>query len=587
MHAPSLNASTRLTIAAGLLAAITIFPFLSRFHFLPLPQWWGEITVVVLAAFAMLCLPRQRISWPRSSQWMLLMALVWAVQPWFVPLYFPGLNQASALAFVALSVLALAVSRWRQALGSEAVVSVLAKALLIGTLLQSLIGLAQVTGLAEAMGGVLFYDSSHPTTNVFGHIGQRNQYAHYLTWGVIAGVWLLASGQIARRWGWAAIAWLALSIAFAGSRTVLLYTVAMLLLAGGWHWRLRQALSWRLFKMMALAVVLMVAMQFALPLGEKLLAPLLHGPVAASGLERLAANSDGMGARRLAEWGKAWIVFTEHPWFGYGWYQYASESVRLQMLPQFANAGVNSGLFANAHNLVFQLLAEMGLAGTLCALLGFAWAVWPYFGRRAEAVHVIPLAIMSVTLIHSMLEYPLWYLYFPAVLVMMLALAPEGDDVTVDWLMPVYAVLAIALLALAAYGSWRYREMQGLYYPTSQRQQQRLEQIIRHEPMFASHALGLLDDVITPTPAALKTQRHWLELMAAFRPYPDVLRRKAQMEALAGEDDKAAHTFSLALASFPTYAPDFLEELDEDEPAWARLRQMAQQAVDKLPPQYR
>ena len=582
-----MNATSRLHLAAGLLAAITIFPFLSRFHFLPLPQWWGEITVVVLAAFAMLCLPRQRISWPRSSQWMLLMALVWAVQPWFVPLYFPGLNQASALAFVALSVLALAVSRWRQAVGSEAAVSVLAKALLIGTLLQSLIGLAQVTGLAEAMGGVLFYDSSHPTTNVFGHIGQRNQYAHYLTWGLIAGVWLLASGQIARRWGWAAIAWLALSIAFAGSRTVLLYTVAMLLLAGGWHWRLRQALSWRLFKMMALAVVLMVAMQFALPLGEKLLAPLLHGPVAASGLERLAANSDGMGARRLAEWGKAWIVFTEHPWFGYGWYQYASESVRLQMLPQFANAGVNSGLFANAHNLVFQLLAEMGLAGTLCALLGFAWAVWPYFGRRAEAVHVIPLAIMSVTLIHSMLEYPLWYLYFPAVLVMMLALAPEGDDVTVDWLMPVYAVLAIALLALAAYGSWRYREMQGLYYPTSQRQQQRLEQIIRHEPMFASHALGLLDDVITPTPAALKTQRHWLELMAAFRPYPDVLRRKAQMEALAGEDDKAAHTFSLALASFPTYAPDFLEELDEDEPAWARLRQMAQQAVDKLPPQYR
>jgi len=139
-------------------------------------------------------------------------------------------------------------------------------------------------------------------------------------------------------------------------------------------------------------------------------------------LERLAANSDGMGARRLAEWGKAWIVFIEHPGYGFGWYQYASESVRLQMLPQFANAGVNSGLFANAHNLVFQLLAEMGLVGTLCALLGFAWAAWPYFSRRVEPVHLVPLAIMAVTLIHSMLEYPLWYLYFPAVLVMMLAL---------------------------------------------------------------------------------------------------------------------------------------------------------------------
>jgi len=587
MLVPLLDVNRRLMIAAGLLAAITIFPFLSRFHFLPLPQWWGEITVVVLSSCTMLCLPRASIAWPRSSQWLLLMAGVWAIQPWFVSLHFPGLNQATALAFISLSVLALAVAHWQRLAGTDQVVNTLAKGLLIGTLLQSLIGLAQVSGLAEAMGGVLFYDGSHPTTNVFGHIGQRNQYAHYLTWGVIAGVWLMACGQLSRRLGWASIAWLSLSIAFAGSRTVLLYTLAMVVLAAIWHWRLRQPLTWRLLKTMALAVALMVAMQFALPLTEKLLAPLLHGPVAASGLERLAANSDGMGARRLAEWGKAWIVFTEHPWFGFGWYQYAAESVRLQMLPQFANAGVNSGLFANAHNLVFQLLAEMGLAGTLCALLGFIWAAWPYFGRRVQAVHLIPVAIMAVTLIHSMLEYPLWYLYFPAVLVMMLALAPETDGPKLGWLMPVYALLAIAMLVLATYGSWRYREMQGLYYPSSQRQQQRLEQIIRNEPMFASHALGLLDDVIRPTPQALKTQRHWLELMAAFRPYPDVLRRKAQMEALAGEQEKAMHTFSLALASFPTYAPDFLEELDEDEPAWQGLRDMARQAVDKLPPQYR
>jgi O-antigen ligase len=575
-------------MAAALLAALTMLPFLSRFHFLPLPQWWAEISVVVMTALACLLLPHTATPWPRASRWMMWLALAWALQPWLVPVWFPGLNQATALAFVALSVLALAMHRWRELAGSDAVIGMLSKALLVGTLLQSLIGLAQVTGLAEAMGGVLFYDSSHPTTNVFGHIGQRNQYAQYLCWGIIAAVWLSVSGQLARRWCWAAVAWLALSIAFAGSRTVLLYAVAMAVLAAGWHWRLRQAVSGRLMRAMWLAVGLIVLMQFALPLGEKLLAPLLHGPVAASGLERLAANSDGMGARRLAEWGKAWMVFTEHPWFGFGWYQYASESVRLQMLPQFVNAGVNSGLFANAHNLVFQLLAEMGLAGTVLAIGGFAWAAWPYVSRQVSAAHLVPVCIMAVILIHSMLEYPLWYLYFPAVLVMMVSLAPEdARPEPLTWLMPLYSVLAIALLALSAYGSWRYREMQGLYYPSSQKQQQRLEEIIRTEPMFASHALGLLDDVITPTPQTLKTQRHWLELMAAFRPYPDVLRRKAQMEALAGEPEKAAHTFSLALASFPTYAPSFLEELDEDQPAWAPLRQMAQTAIDKLPPQYR
>ena len=97
--------------------------------------------------------------------------------------------------------------------------------------------------------------------------------------------------------------------------------------------------------------------------------PQLHCELVASGVERLAANSDGMGARRLAEWGKAWLVFREAPWFGAGWSQYAYHSVRLQLLPQFVDSGVNSGLFSNAHNLVFQLLAEGAAAELVKAVV--------------------------------------------------------------------------------------------------------------------------------------------------------------------------------------------------------------------------
>ncbi|MFC3532544.1 Wzy polymerase domain-containing protein [Vogesella facilis] len=581
-------AQRRQSLAALMLAAVASLPFLSRFHFLPLPQWWGEISVVFLTVLACYCLPWQRgAELPRTTLWMLLLAGVWAAQPLLLPVLFPGLNQATALAFVALALLGWMTAQWRAAAGNDAVIALLCKSLLLGALAQSLIGLAQLTGLAQLMGGVLFYDGAHPTTNIFGHIGQRNQYAHYLTWGVIAACWLAASEQWSRRWLAAAVLWLALSIAFAGSRTVLLYTVALALLAPWWHWRVRSATSRRMWQALWLAVVAIIAMQFVLPLGERLLAPLLHGQVVASGVERLSSNVDGMGARRLAEWGKAWLVFREAPLYGVGWSQYAAQSVRLQMLPQFANAGVNSGLFANAHNLVFQLLAEMGLLGTAAALLGFAWAVWPYLSRRVDASQLVPVAVMSVTLIHSMLEYPLWYLYFPAVLVMMASLAPASGRAAPALLPLLARGVALLMLALALYGSWRYIELQGLYYPTSQKKQQRLEQIIRSEPMFAAHALGLLDDVIQPTAAATPNQRKWLDLMAAYRPYPDVLLRKAKMEALAGEQVRAASTLRTALASFPTYAPDFLDDLDEDEPAWRELRQIAQQAVAALPAQYR
>ncbi|SCK10404.1 PglL family O-oligosaccharyltransferase [Vogesella sp. LIG4] len=572
----------RQSLAALMLAAIASLPFLSRFHYLPLPQWWGEITVVFLAALACWCMPRQAAAeLPRSALWMLLLAAVWALQPLLQPLLFPGLNHATALAFVALAVLAWATAQWRAAEGSDAVIALLCKSLLLGALAQSLIGLAQLTGLAQLLGGVLFYDSSHPTTNIFGHIGQRNQYAHYLTWGVVAACWLAASGQWSRRWLAAAVLWLSLSIAFAGSRTVLLYTVALAVLAPWWHWRVRSGESRRMWWLLWLAVVAIIAMQFALPLAERLLAPLMHGQTIASGVERLSSNADSMGARRVAEWGKAWLVFKAHPGFGVGWNQYAAESVRLQMLPQFSNSGVNSGLFTNAHNLVFQLLAEMGLLGTLAVLLGFAWAVWPYFSRRVDAAQLVPVAVMSVTLIHSMLEYPLWYLYFPAVVVIMATLVPApGRAAPLPWLLLARAG-ALLLLVLASYGSWRYEEMQGLYYPTALKKQQRLEEIIRTEPMFAAHALGLLDDVMTPSRATLKDYRKWVDLMALYRPYPDVLLRKAQMEALAGEQAKAAQTMRYALASFPTYASQFLDELDDDEPAWSGLIDIAQQVDDK------
>lgn len=584
-----MHALNRSSVAMLLLAAIASVPFLSRFHYLPLPQWWGEITVVVMAALAVLLLPAAAVRVPRASWWMLAMAAVWAIQPLLVKVLFPGLNHATALAFVALAILAFAVTRWRDVAGDVQVMDWLCWSLLWGALAQSVIGLAQLTGLAQAMGGVFFYDGSHPTTNIFGHIGQRNQYAHYLTWGVIATVWLAASERLSRRWAVAAVMWLSVSIAFAGSRTVLLYCAALLGLAPWWHWRVREVLSRRLWLGMWLAVFAMVAMQFVVPWVEHLLAPLWGSPVVASGVERLAANTDGMGARRLAEWGKAWLVFLDHPAYGVGWYQYAAESVRLQTLPQFANAGVNSGLFANAHNLVFQLLAEVGLLGTLVTLSGFVWVVSPYGLCRVRAEHLVPVAILSVTLIHSMLEYPLWYLYFPAVLVMMAALSPQtGRQIqAARWVWPLWQGLALVLLLLAAYGSWRYKEMQGLYYPSQVKQQQRLEEIIRKEPMFAAHALGLLDDVLLPSRQLTESQRQWLDLMAAYRPYPDVLRRQAQMQALAGESAQAEATMQLALASFPTYAPDFLEELDEDEPAWAGLRRIVQAAIERLPAQYR
>jgi hypothetical protein len=69
---------------------------------------------------------------------------------------------------------------------------------------------ADWSGTADRAGHTLglFYDSSHPTTNIFGHIGQRNQYAHYLMWSVVSGVYLFAVDRLARGWLALLVIWL-------------------------------------------------------------------------------------------------------------------------------------------------------------------------------------------------------------------------------------------------------------------------------------------------------------------------------------------------------------------------------------------
>lgn len=586
-------ASKGALLAWGLIA---IVPFLARFRYVPLPQWFAETHVIwlLLAAWLLLACSgslAQRL--PRVSIWMLVLALAWWAQTLVVPLSFPGLNWATAICFIAMALLGYVTQSLRVRFDSLTLINCLAWSLLIGALLQSLIGLCQVSGLAQMMRGVLFYDSMHPTTNVFGHIGQRNQYAHYLSWGILAAGYLYSTRKLSTAWALPLIGWLALSIGWSSSRTALLYAVVMFSVAGCWHCRIRQAESRRLFLTLGLIGLSIIAVQLLLPYINHLMQ--LHA--SASGVERLAADGGGMGTRRWVEWHKAWLVFQAHPMFGIGWSQFGSQSVALQIQPEFAHAAFNSSLFANSHNLILQLLAETGLAGTLLVLIGFLWVLWPYFSRPAQLESVLPLSMMAISLVHSMLEYPLWYLYFLAVFIMALALAPQRENSRRARLpritLPALSCLpAIMLLVLAVQGWHLYWEMVSLYSPTrnverDRRKVARLEEIINTQPMYAFHALNTLSNYITVNQTDIPQKLYWINRLAAFRPYSNVMLDKARLEALNGEPQQATQTLRLALASYPTYAKSYLSYLPESEAAYAPLRQIAQDAYNQLPERYK
>jgi O-antigen ligase len=529
----------------------------------------------------------------------LALGLCWAMQPEVVKTPFPGLNYAAALAWVAVAGVASITDSLRTTLSLGRITRYLAYALLIGTLLQSLAGFTQIIGLAPRLGGWVFSLDVGPSSTITGNIGQRNLYADYLMWGVVAAVYLVACGKIRLRCFVLFSTWLALSLACAASRSILLYVSALLIISSIWHVRIRDNESRRMLQAMALACALIVAAQFATPLIAQGLSLLAHMPNSlTSGLQRFLLESS-LSTRRFPEWHKAWLTVVDHPLRGIGWGQFASQSVGMQALPQFADIGYNSELFTNAHNLVMQLLAEMGIPITALAFFGFIWVILPFWRQKAAIEGLLPLACLSVTLTHSLREYPLWYVYFLAMAIVFCTLSPAPakkrsirvSGLKISWRLAFLASMSLfAIFTIHAYAP--YQALVTLNLPTTIAQQDEkrsavLRNIVEHFPLYRFHALYTLENYMDTTPQSLLQQGPWLDQLAAFHPDPSILLKQAERQALLGQAQQAQQTMRLTLSYYPKYAPAMLPFLRNGPALWQPLYALCLAANARLPKELR
>ncbi len=287
-------------------------------------------------------------------------------------------------------------------------------ALLLQALLQVAIGLAQfsmwqlpqasrwLSGHAPWVYSLISYPGSG---RVYGNLRQPNHYATAVALGYV-GLAVLAPRWRAWR-AWALSAGLTWALVVSGSRTGSVHVVLLALLV-----LLAWPRAWRDPRMGALlAAPLLYAAWWAL----------LHladhwGWI--SYLDALSRQLDQPVNARSIIWRDAWQLFGMHPWRGWGWGQIgwgleqATLAGRLHPLP-LENID-------NAHNLVLELLAETGLVGTaLCLAPALPW-LWRVSGpwRRGAAGAPARRSLLAPLLgcaflgLHSLVEYPLWYVYF-------------------------------------------------------------------------------------------------------------------------------------------------------------------------------
>ncbi len=488
--------------------------------------------------------------------------------PWLNP-FSPGPTPAVMPWLTSLACFALVLLAARR-LPPAQVAENVARAWLAAALLSAVLGLLQYFGATAAFAP---WVNGTNLGEAFGNLRQRNQFATLTNIGLAALLWWVAQARAAASPtlatppdaarpaplagqfpALAAAVLLALANAASSSRTGL--AQLLLLIAMTWAWRrhaagaasgARPGPAGRILLAAALAYA---AAAWALPALAGL------DPHASGILSRLHEGGPTCGSR-LTLWGNVLHLIGQKPWFGWGWGQldYA-HFMTLYPGARFCE------ILDNAHNLPLHLAVELGLPLALALCGGGLWLVWrakPW--HEVNATRQLAWAVLAVILLHSLLEYPLWYGPFQIASALSLWLLWRTPRLRSARLEPLGALasalsawLAIAMLAAAGYAAWDYQRISQIYLEPSLRspayRDNTLERIsdswlFRDQVRFAE----LTTTALTPENAAHINRL--TRAMLHFSPEPRVIEKLIESATLLGRDDEAVFYLARYKEAFP------------------------------------
>lgn len=491
--------------------------------------------------------------------------------PWLNP-FAPGPTPAAvpllfswACAAMLLGMWRWAPDRWRAGRWMPA----MAWAWLAAGLISSVIGLCQYFGVAANFSPWM---SQTGVGEAFANLRQRNQFATLTNISLAALLWLMATtGRFAGRSHWlmlAAAGLLAAGNAASSSRTGLLQLGLLCALFGIWgglrHVAVRRVL------LVAVGVYAMATLALPWLAGFDLSS---HGMFA-----RLRAG-DPACASRLTLWSNVLHLIAAKPWLGWGWGEldYA-HYITLYDGPRFCE------ILDNAHNLPLQLAVELGVPVALLVCGGFAW--WVLRQRpwgETDPARQLAWGVLAVILLHSLLEYPLWYGPFQVAAGLCMLLLWRGTGVEVP---PKYQqnkplthiaclLSAIVLIASIAYAAWDYHRISQIFLAPEARDAGYRDDTlvkIRSSWLFA-HQVRFAELSITPlTQANAQWTFDTAMALLDYSPEPRVVEKVIESAVMLGRDEEAMVHLARYRAAFPL-----------DHARWAQENAKLPEAVQRMP----
>ncbi len=390
------NQSTGLGWA--LWVVVAALPWLLPFHAEPWTAFYSEaLAAAVMVPIAIWAVLRHRGVWQVDTLAVavLILALVPLAQALTGLFIFTGEAVLVAVYLAAFGVVTM-VARRAEQLAPLRLADAMFASIAVAALLS--VGLALYQWFGQDWLGIL---ASPAVARAYANLGQPNNLATLLCWGLLAIWWGQARGKVGQPTALLAVAFLLTGVVLTRSRTGWL-EVAMLAMAAIY---VRRRYAAGPTSSTVLALSLWFAMLAAV---EPLVHPLLsEAPASVRG-------QTSIGSRPVI-WQLAIESIAQRPWFGYGWNQ--GVQGHMGIADRYPDLHL---IVHHAHSLLLDLMVWNGVPIGLTIAMGLA------FWARAQwrACHAMPqrllLLALALLLVHAMLELPHAYLYFlmPAAVMM-------------------------------------------------------------------------------------------------------------------------------------------------------------------------
>ncbi|MCG8325375.1 MAG: Wzy polymerase domain-containing protein [Thiotrichales bacterium] len=400
-------------ISLTCIGLVWILPFINPFHHAPLGSFVNEWIATALAIIALsgciLAKPGE-IRIPASCGFFAAFIIFIALQSFTIDSPYPHRSWTYLVYLVlALSTVVLAATV-RAGIGLEKTVHYLVPFFITGAVISACLGLVQFFDFLQPLKFLLAREPA--AVFVYGNTEQANHFGQHIFIGLLTLVHVSRSKPFSP-FNYVFLLLLVFALALCGSRTIWLYFIftvcfyIFLSKTGKPDYRYHLILVSSAF---FLFVAVQAGIKLAYTYGH------LEKGIATS-IDRISdefttADTDtGQGVsglrQRIALWRNALGIFLEKPVLGHGTDSFAWKNFQSISDPHWIYS-------IHSHNLLLEILVYYGIAGFI--LLTLQFLTWcksqSYSGSdRSYARHFI-VNVLIVALIHSMLELPLWYMYF-------------------------------------------------------------------------------------------------------------------------------------------------------------------------------